>query len=181
MRKVTIVVPVLMTNCQVSLKSNSGPVNAQLVTTPTAIQKAPAVPNIREQAFATLLKIPVCLGKFIVSTLADLPKTPTRCLPQKARSSATDAWTLVQFIRTRDFWDSLWPGGMNHPLYLVGCLVLFQTICPHGFPVSLSIRFPLNTANLDMLHERRRFSAPGLSCNIRRRSTCTTHLGLYLA
>ncbi|HWF61920.1 MAG TPA: hypothetical protein VN666_16660 [Nitrospira sp.] len=47
-------VSVLMTSCQVSLKLNSGPVNAQIATTPTATQKAPAVPNIREQAFATL-------------------------------------------------------------------------------------------------------------------------------
>ena len=90
-----------------------------------------------------------------MDTLADLPKTPTRCLPQEARSSATDAWTLVHFIRTRDSWDSLRPEGMNHSLYLVGCLVLFQTICPHDFPP--------NTANRHMLHKRRCFLCPSLS------------------
>ena len=35
-RKVTIVVPVLMTNCHVSLKPKSGPVNAHTTTTSPA-------------------------------------------------------------------------------------------------------------------------------------------------
>jgi hypothetical protein len=39
MRKVTIVVPVLMTNCQVSLNPKKGPSNAQPTMTPQASTK----------------------------------------------------------------------------------------------------------------------------------------------
>ena len=44
-RKVTIVVPVLMTSCQVSEKPNSGPVKAQAMTTASATPKAHDVPT----------------------------------------------------------------------------------------------------------------------------------------
>ena len=39
MRNVTMVVPVLMTSCQVSLNLNNGPVKAQSTMTATAIPK----------------------------------------------------------------------------------------------------------------------------------------------
>src|SRR4029453_6752353 len=44
MRKVTIVVPVLMTSCHVSLKWNRGPVTAHTTITPKAIAKAQGRP-----------------------------------------------------------------------------------------------------------------------------------------
>jgi hypothetical protein len=44
MRKVTIVVPVLITSCQESEKPKSGPVTAQTTTTPTARMKVEARP-----------------------------------------------------------------------------------------------------------------------------------------
>ena len=43
-RKVTMVVPVLMTSCQVSEKSKTGPVTAQTRTTPSAKAKAGTLP-----------------------------------------------------------------------------------------------------------------------------------------
>jgi len=47
-RNVTIVVPVLMTSCQVSLNPNKGPVTAQTSTTATAKRKVAGRPEIRE-------------------------------------------------------------------------------------------------------------------------------------
>src|SRR5688572_32702436 len=44
MRNVTIVVPVLMTSCQVSLKPKRGPLTAQRMTTPNATPNAPGLP-----------------------------------------------------------------------------------------------------------------------------------------
>src|SRR5829696_2743329 len=46
-RKVTMVVPVLMTSCQVSEKPKSGPVTAQTTTTPAATAKAGGRPVAR--------------------------------------------------------------------------------------------------------------------------------------
>jgi hypothetical protein len=48
MRNVTIVVPVLITSCQVSEKRKIGPVSAQTKTTRNARRKADAVPVSRE-------------------------------------------------------------------------------------------------------------------------------------
>src|ERR1700760_1535193 len=53
-RKVTIVVPVLMRSCQVSLNPNSGPVIAHTATTATAKRKVAGRPEIREVATASL-------------------------------------------------------------------------------------------------------------------------------
>src|SRR5262245_64952485 len=47
MRNVTIVVPVLMTNCHVSLKPKTGPVPAQTMITVTATRKATGRPVAR--------------------------------------------------------------------------------------------------------------------------------------
>src|SRR6476659_7827987 len=47
MRKVTIVVPVLITSCQVSLKPNSGPVTAQATMTAAATVNADGLPVAR--------------------------------------------------------------------------------------------------------------------------------------
>lgn len=57
MRNVTMVVAVLMTSSQVSLKWKKGPLIAQINTIATAIPKAPAVPSNREALFAALRKI----------------------------------------------------------------------------------------------------------------------------
>src|SRR4029453_7135446 len=46
-KKVTIVVPVLMMSCHVSLKPNSGPVIAQIMITATARMKVPGRPVAR--------------------------------------------------------------------------------------------------------------------------------------
>src|SRR5690606_15302458 len=59
-RKVTIVVPVLMTSCQVSEKPNTGPVTAQVSTTARARRKAagwPAQPAIRLAMRVKILSI----------------------------------------------------------------------------------------------------------------------------
>ena len=47
-----MVVPVLMTNCHVSLKLNSGPVMIQTTMTPTAMVKTGGLPVKREVALA---------------------------------------------------------------------------------------------------------------------------------
>jgi len=47
MRKVTIVVPVLMTSCQVSEKPKSGPVKAHKIMAETAVAKAAGWPAAR--------------------------------------------------------------------------------------------------------------------------------------
>ncbi len=52
-RNVTIVVPVLMTSCQVSLKPNKRTVIAQTSTTATASRKVVGRPEIREVATAS--------------------------------------------------------------------------------------------------------------------------------
>src|SRR4051794_20010287 len=52
-RNVTIVVPVLMTSCQVSEKWKNGPVIAHTTTVPSASAKTQARPTSREVAFAT--------------------------------------------------------------------------------------------------------------------------------
>ena len=54
MRNVTIVVPVLMTNCQVSLKWNSGPVTIQTAMTQTARTNTLGRPQKCAAAFANL-------------------------------------------------------------------------------------------------------------------------------
>src|ERR1700726_4151567 len=48
MRKVTTVVPVLMTSCQVSLKLKIGPVTAQVTTTAVARKKMAGFPQKSE-------------------------------------------------------------------------------------------------------------------------------------
>jgi hypothetical protein len=53
-RNVTIVVPVLMTSCQVSLKPNKRPVTANTRTTAAARRKVAGRPEIREVATASL-------------------------------------------------------------------------------------------------------------------------------
>src|SRR4051812_3045354 len=59
-----MVVPVLMTNCHVSLKSNIGPVTIHTRIKPAAIQKLPGFPAAAEVAFANRLKIPCERDKF---------------------------------------------------------------------------------------------------------------------
>jgi hypothetical protein len=51
-RNVTIVVPVLITSCQVSLNRKIGPVTAQARTTAAASRKAEGAPEIRDTFFA---------------------------------------------------------------------------------------------------------------------------------
>ncbi len=55
MRKVTIVVPVLITSCQVSLKPKTGPVAAQITTMATAVANVAGFPD----AFATAIAMRV--------------------------------------------------------------------------------------------------------------------------
>ena len=52
MRKVTMVVPVFMTSCQVSLNPNIGPVTAQTTIMSTAVTKAVGCPVAREAYLA---------------------------------------------------------------------------------------------------------------------------------
>src|SRR5574338_273384 len=56
MRKVTIVVPVLMTSCQVSLKWKSGPLTAHATITKTAMPKVTGCPEARAVALAKRVK-----------------------------------------------------------------------------------------------------------------------------
>ena len=53
-RKVTMVVPVLIMSCHVSLYSKMGPVRAQIATMPAAIVKAAGRPAARDVFFANL-------------------------------------------------------------------------------------------------------------------------------
>lgn len=57
MRKVTIVVPVLITSCQVSEKSKIGPVIAQTMTMAAAAMNANGEPTISAVLYARLRKI----------------------------------------------------------------------------------------------------------------------------
>ncbi len=54
-RKVTMVVPVLITSCQVSLNRNTGPVSAQTSTTATQMMKVHGRPAILAVALARWL------------------------------------------------------------------------------------------------------------------------------
>jgi hypothetical protein len=56
MRKVTIVVPVLMTSCHVSLNWKMGPVIAHVATTSTASTNVPGRPTRRDVAFESRVK-----------------------------------------------------------------------------------------------------------------------------
>jgi len=51
-KKVMIVVPVLITSCQVSLNPNSGPVTAHAATTETAVMNVNGLPVILAVNFA---------------------------------------------------------------------------------------------------------------------------------
>lgn len=51
-RNVTMVVPVLITSCQVSLKANNGPVTSHETTTPAASAKEVGWPLARAVQFA---------------------------------------------------------------------------------------------------------------------------------
>src|SRR5688500_15491337 len=66
MRNVTIVVPVLMTSCHVSLKPNIGPVTLHTTTVPSASEKAAGVPEMCEVHFAKRPKEVVDLVAFII-------------------------------------------------------------------------------------------------------------------
>src|SRR5262245_11329742 len=63
-RKVTIVVPVLMTSCQVSEKPKRGPVAAQIRTMPRARKNVQAEPTTSDVTCANLRKnsfmVPLC-------------------------------------------------------------------------------------------------------------------------
>jgi hypothetical protein len=56
MRKVTMVVLVLITSCQLSLNPKIGPVIAQITMTATAIPKVLGCPAVREVNLAKWLK-----------------------------------------------------------------------------------------------------------------------------
>jgi hypothetical protein len=58
-RKVTIVVPVLMTSCQLSLQPNTGPSSAQRTTVATALEKPSGWPAQPATCRASRLKPPV--------------------------------------------------------------------------------------------------------------------------
>src|SRR5687768_6932552 len=62
MRKVTTVVPVLITSCQVSEKPKSGPVTAQTSTTPRARPKANGVPLSTDTRWASFLNLSFMTG-----------------------------------------------------------------------------------------------------------------------
>src|SRR3972149_393597 len=62
MRKVTIVVPVLMTSCHVSLKWKIGPVAIQAMITRTAMPKVPGWPVARAIPLARRAKKPAGYG-----------------------------------------------------------------------------------------------------------------------
>jgi hypothetical protein len=55
-RKVTIVVPVLITSCQLSEKPKSGPTTAQAMTVPAAMVNAGGLPTTSETQVATFPK-----------------------------------------------------------------------------------------------------------------------------
>jgi hypothetical protein len=55
-KNVTIVVPVLITNCQVSEKPKKGPLTAQTITTTVQIKKALGAPAARETALEAFVK-----------------------------------------------------------------------------------------------------------------------------
>src|SRR3954465_11073278 len=80
-KNVTMVVPVLMTNCQVSEKPNNGPVIAQTRITPAARIKVDARPAACDVLFATSPKtrlnpppscaaLPVCFGLAFLPAIA---------------------------------------------------------------------------------------------------------------
>src|SRR5512136_2511082 len=69
-RKVTIVVPVLMTSCHESLKPKIGPVEAQAITTAMARAKVTGLPVARAVHLAKRLKNEGDLPGLIVSSRA---------------------------------------------------------------------------------------------------------------
>ena len=67
MRKVTIVVPVLITSCQVSLNPKSGPVTDHTTIIPTAIMNVAGLPVIVDIQRAIRPKLPLLRSLFIMT------------------------------------------------------------------------------------------------------------------
>ena len=87
-KKVTIVVPVLMTNCHVSENWKTGPVIAQATIDPNAMAKVDARPHCWDVHCATapkaeLIEMGIGLEAFDGSTNGIVPN-PTQCYRRKA-------------------------------------------------------------------------------------------------
>jgi len=68
-KKVMIVVPVLITNCQVSEYLKNGPETAQIITMETAVRKAKELPVNFVAQFANFSKID--LSDFFISLILE--------------------------------------------------------------------------------------------------------------
>src|SRR5687767_9353563 len=71
-RKVIIVVPVLITNCQVSLKSKIGPVSAHSTMMVAAPMKVPGLPVARAAHLAKRVKADTCVEDLAGLLMASL-------------------------------------------------------------------------------------------------------------
>src|SRR5262245_3171879 len=93
-RKVMIVVPVLMTSCQVSLKPNSGPVTPQTTTRRMATRNVPALPDSRAVALANLLNQPLLASPPAPRVRTGRPARIVRrllCRPRHCKLSQAEA------------------------------------------------------------------------------------------
>src|ERR1700730_2240768 len=89
MRKVTTVVPVLMTSCQVSLKLKMGPVTAQVTTTAVARKKMAGFPQKSEAWRAKRPNHPACWDTRI---FAGGRRPVLAILPLTALAKANEPW-----------------------------------------------------------------------------------------
>ena len=72
-----MVVPVLITSCQVSEKLNSGPLTPQITTIPAASMKAEARPAANDVRLARSPKnLEICEGSFVNFSLLNLTCHP---------------------------------------------------------------------------------------------------------
>src|SRR2546428_10158554 len=103
-RKVTMVVPVLMTSCQVSLKWKMGPVAAHSTIMATAITNAVGWPAVRAVHFAKcenfvvryiIVVPPVCRRCFVHNKLATPSTQPRDARPETTRAASAALGSIL--------------------------------------------------------------------------------------
>src|SRR6187402_2094878 len=101
-RKVTMVVPVLMTSCQVSEKPNTGPVAAQITITSRAAEKVQKLPAAWLVLPATLANSSVTAGASFMRGILAQPRARVRPAPLWRRDRACGARNRLGLERGDD-------------------------------------------------------------------------------
>src|SRR5688572_5806966 len=102
-RKVITVVPVLITNCQVSEKPNKGPVMSQTIIMVKASTKTKVVPEKTVQACEILSKILARCGGLLESRLITIFISVTHLIPYLPHFDALMSNHLLHWSRSSFF------------------------------------------------------------------------------